>query len=680
MNKDKTTIIKETDERFVNPYNFIPLRKKCKREVPVISEEDSYTGYFECSMRLLTPLFIPNTSSSVRLIEQKEWEEGEREKKKYIGYDFFSYEDLSEAPPYIDQSPAPPCNPVIPGSEIRGAVRSVYEAAFNGCMSTVDMDRALSRKCGEVKKPGVLKWNSRSNKWYLHPCEKARLLVEQRDGTTDFSKKGKLVRRKKYDQWKEGQEIWVKTDKMKIVDKYEVVTDANKRKFEGSNIYSKGYLHKGEHIDRKNYEAVFYKIAPKGNIVFDEDIELLKRVLKEYNDDKKNCKLQENGWYSQLNISKEHAPILVYYAEDSARRKYICPACIGREAFKKTIGNLLKNNGGYQPCSDIKLCPSCQIFGMMEKAEESGTNAYGSKIRITDALLRDQVENSRTLFEEPVVLPELGEPQPSAVEFYTDSPYGPKENKGGSKKQGYWTYDYKYTYKDKWGNKNKNREALNNNLPKIRGRKYYWHKEVEMSEFKDNKVSPMRQRIRPMKPNGESDPQPMFQFRVYYEQLGKKQLEQLKFAFDFGSPECAHKIGRGKPLGFGSVQIIVDKLHIRDIDEKTGCWKIKTIGEKEKINFEDFFKDSGSLLSEIPESLKIMANWEKRPSNVDYPRGEDKTNKGENEEAAHQWFTLNKGTNNFNPVFDKLLPVAEEDVNKNLENGKALYKLVKKKV
>ncbi len=48
---------------------------------------------------------------------------------------------------------------------------------------------------------------------------------------------------------------------------------------------------------------------------------------------------------------------------------------------------------------------------MMEKAEESGTNAYGSKIRITDALLRDQVENSRTLFEEPVVLPELGEPQ-----------------------------------------------------------------------------------------------------------------------------------------------------------------------------------------------------------------------------------------------------------------------------
>ena len=30
-----------------------------------------------------------------------------------------------------------PKDPVIPGSEIRGAVRSVYEAAFGGCASTM---------------------------------------------------------------------------------------------------------------------------------------------------------------------------------------------------------------------------------------------------------------------------------------------------------------------------------------------------------------------------------------------------------------------------------------------------------------------------------------------------------------------------------------------------------------
>lgn len=699
MYKDKKTIIKETDERFVNPYNFIPLRKECKREVPVISEEESYTGYFECSMRLLTPLFIPNTSSSVRLLEQKEWKEGERDKKKYSGYEFFSYEDLSGAQPYIDQPPAPPRNPVIPGSEIRGAVRSVYEAAFNGCMSTVDLNRELSRRCGEVKKPGVLKWNSRSNKWYLYPCAKARLLVEQIGEPDNFNKKGEWVSREKYDQWKEGQEIWIRVDnKTRIVVKCEAVTDTNKKKFERNKTFSKGYLHKGEYIDKKNYEAVFYRINFKeseDNKVLDEDIKLLERVLKEYRDDKKNRMIkekkeqeeeQENGWYSEFEVSKERAPILVYYANDLNGHRYLCPACIGREAFKKTIGKLLENNGGYQPCSGKELCPSCQIFGMMEKAEKSGTNAYGSKIRITDAVLTYPTEDSSDLFEEPVVLTELGEPRPSVAEFYTFSPYTQKEDKGGSKKQGFWTYDYKYTYKNVGGKINKSKTELNKRLPKIRGRKYYWHKEVEMDTFEDNEISPMRQRIRPLKPNTkpseESDLQPMFQFRVYFEQLGKEQLEQIKWALDFGNPECAHKIGRGKPLGFGSVQIIVDKLRIREIDEETGCWTIKTIGEKEKLNFDDFFKDSGSFLSEIPEALKIMANWERRPSNVDYPRGEDKTGKkeGENEEAAHQWFTLNKGTNNFNPIFSKLLPTAEEDVNEKLESEKALYKLVKKEV
>lgn len=687
MYKDKKTFIEETDKRFVNPYNFIPLRKECKREVPEISEEDSYTGYFECSMRLLTPLFIPNTSSSVRLLEQTEWKEGERYKKKYSGYDFFSYEDLSETKPYRDQPPAPPRNPVIPGSEIRGAVRSVYEAAFNGCMSTVDANRNLSGKCGEMNKPGVLMWNSRSNKWYLHQCERARLLVEQSEGKRDFRKKEKLVSREEYDQWREGQEIWIHVDnKTRIVLEYKVVSDANKGDFAGNRNYSKGYLHKGEYIDGEDYEAVFYKINHKEKIVFDEDIERLKIMLKEYRDYKKKGKLQDDGWYTEFDISKEHAPILVYYVKDSTGYKYIWPACIGREAFKKTIGNLLENNGEYQPCSGKELCPACQIFGMLEKAEKPGTNVYGSKVRITDAVLTNPEEDSSVLFEEPMVLPEMGEPRPSVVEFYTVSPYGHQEDKGGSKKQGYWTYDFKYTYKNVGGIKYKSETELNKRLPKIRGRKYYWHKEVEMDTFKDNKVSSMRQRIRPLKPNvkssEDSDSQPRFQFRVYFEQLGKKQLKQLKWALDFGNPECAHKIGRGKPLGFGSVQIIVDKLRIREIEEETGCWTIKMIGEKEKLNFDDFFKDSRSFLSEIPEALKIMANWENRPSNVAYPSGEDKTAKkmGKNAEATHQWFTLNKEADNFKPIFSKLLPGAEEDANEKLESEKVLYKLVKKEI
>ena len=76
-----------------------------------------------------------------------------------------------------------------------------------------------------------------------------------------------------------------------------------------------------------------------------------------------------------------------------------------------------------------------------------------------------------------------------------------------------------------------------------------------------------------------------------------------------------------------------------------------------------------------------MANWEKRPENVNYPIGEDKTVKsqGENNAAAsHQWFRLNKGKDNFKPNFSKTLPAAEDDANNRLSRKKALYRLIEK--
>src|SRR5699024_3455700 len=101
----------------------------------------TYTGYFDCKMELLTPMFIPNTSSSRRLItkedvkkeqeekekrnsqghQRKEDENGKTEENEWKGYDFFSYEDYSEQKDIPEKLPDSPRNPVIPGSEIRGA-------------------------------------------------------------------------------------------------------------------------------------------------------------------------------------------------------------------------------------------------------------------------------------------------------------------------------------------------------------------------------------------------------------------------------------------------------------------------------------------------------------------------------------------------------------------------------
>ena len=460
----RNNIKEDFNYRFVNPYNFIPLGKKCLRQLPQVKEQDCYTGYFDCSMSVLTPLFIPNTSSAVRLLEKKEWAAGEKE--GYLGYDFFSYDDWSKEQPFTDNPPSPPSNPVIPGSEIRGAVRSVYEAAFNGCMSSIDGKRDLSRRCGEIKNPGMLYWNNEQRQWYLKNCGKARLRVEQKVESKRKSYEKSLVGRKEYDCWKEGQEIWIRIGKSNLVTDYKTNIGVSKGKQMSLAGYKKGHLHKGEYIEKKKCEAVFYETGgSKPTKVCTEDVALLAKVLNEYRDNKKNGKIENDVWYKEYEISKDGSPILVYYAKDMKGHFYMCPACIGRESFKKTLDSLLKNNGEYQPCNDEHLCQACQIFGMMDKAEKPETYAYGSKIRFTDAMLIHPAEDSAALFEEPIVLPELGEPRPSAVEFYTESPYKVGEKYGGEKKQGYWTYDYKYT-------QTKNKQRLKELLYMIISLKY----------------------------------------------------------------------------------------------------------------------------------------------------------------------------------------------------------------
>lgn len=80
------------------------------------------------------------------------------------------------------------------------------------------------------------------------------------------------------------------------------------------------------------------------------------------------------------------------------------------------------------------------------------------------------------------------------------------------------------------------------------------------------------------------DEEPLFRFRVYFERLNRTQLNQLKWAIDFGNPACAHKIGRAKPLGFGSVRLSIDNLYLREIDKGTGIWEMKR-----ETNIDNFF-------------------------------------------------------------------------------------------
>lgn len=127
---------------FVNPYNFIPLP-----DIKTLAErkKGSLSGVITYELYTKTPLFIPNTSNDQAFAKPGD-------DKDHKSYDFFSYTDLSG----IEGIPAPE-RPVIPGSEMRGVLRSNYEIITNSCMSSLDMNKVLSKRTMESFQAGLIK-------------------------------------------------------------------------------------------------------------------------------------------------------------------------------------------------------------------------------------------------------------------------------------------------------------------------------------------------------------------------------------------------------------------------------------------------------------------------------------------------------------------------------------------
>ncbi|WP_343208486.1 TIGR03986 family type III CRISPR-associated RAMP protein [Anaerolentibacter hominis] len=655
---------------FTNPYNFVPLEEECKRSSLVLGAEEHFTGFFECELEILTPLFIPNTSNSKALCSAAEAEKG------YCGYEFSSYEDLSEQTLRgEDGYTLPPKDPIIPGSAIRGAVRSVYEAAFNGCMSTMRTDTVLGRRSSLPKKPGVLK--EESGKWFLYPCKRAMLNVpekiqySQEDASgksrNDF---GKQMDLKVYESLEEGQEIWIRLSKegyrkkngpflkTKVVENF-CFPEKNKDIPEGFIL---GWIHKGEPFGRKkHHESVFYELDEKNRRhIDDDDFKTLQRVIEHY---QQNGKTLKKMLYPKFSVNPIQT--LIYYSDDRNVPLYLSPSCIGKELYNKTLKTILDENGAYQPCENVShLCSACKVFGMITQENEK-KGALGSRVRFTDAQLENKIhtENLDEYYMRPLVLPESGEPRPGAVEFYTESPYIDKK-KSGWNSEGYWTYDYICIKKEDKVTKKK----LPSNMPKLRGRKFYWHSDSWRLLNRDNLLdNEMKQRVRPLLPDDLGKKRTKFCFNVYFDRLNWEELERLRWSLDFADSTCAHKIGRGKALGFGSARISVREMKIRQFSEATGAWEL--IDENEKLHN---LGNSISINSEAISTLKLMTGADKglHPTDVCYPKIDERK-----ENESFRWFAENKrnqDSKKMQPAFTKILPKAMEEIGPHKNQEKRL--------
>ncbi|KKN48320.1 hypothetical protein LCGC14_0654120 [marine sediment metagenome] len=631
MGKDKFV---ESDENFVNPYYFVPLQDKCDKKYK-FEGKNALTGWIECELETKTPVFIPNVTNDDRFQYRT------KNQKEIRSYDFCSYRDLSGEKGSDTNFPK---DAVFSGSGIRGMIRSEFEVVTNSCLSTIDDKKTLFRRVTTPGHPGRINQTPNGD-WEIIPCKKYKLTI------ADFQ--DEIL------SFEEGKEIWFKANRDGYITELVNIDEGKK-----------GYFHQGEKIFNKKNESVFVPNKDVETILLDEDhLTNLLENIKLYRDDKVNLAYKEKNGEREHSGYNKFKPekiedlneALVYYSK-YGNHIYLGLANIGREVFQNNLKKIISNQE-YDPCSSLnKLCTACKLFGFTGKEEQ-----LASRIRFTDAIpIKELNENN---FFKPGILKELSSPKLSASEFYLVRP------KTGGKGVHLWNYDYAGNWKEKGKNKyDRNSFIIKEGYkPKIRGRKFYWHHKIENPPYISKEGTERNVGIRPLKPDIK------FSSKIYFNNISEKDLKTLVWVVEIGNlPENVHKIGMGKPLGLGSLKIMVKKIVIRKITIEDSKIKYRLIDSE--LNEDNYAKqiieytralfnkdDSDNLRKcsdflgcseEVLSDYLTITDFKNALLNIQYPSNVES-------DINYEWFMENK---QIRPGSSGTLPIIHKSLPKNIKN------------
>lgn len=335
----------------VNPYNFVRLGGTVNRGR---QKNGNLSGIIHCMITTTTPLAIPDFPIAKKII----LENG----RSHTITNFFKINGQA----------------AIPGSEIRGVIRSAYETLSNSCLS-VNNNNILSARSSDVRKPGIVRFGP-DKKWHLYEASKQKLKF---DGSDDFDETADTLKR-----------TW------------------------------RNYKYKNRKALRKEGKInVNYKFTTTFREI---EVEGLERSIEDY---KYCCDIYKNN-DEQIkpfipNISPNRRSYTVYYKKYTENGKtyvYLSPAQISRSVFRHKLDDLL---GEHCHCTDPEnVCEACGLFGMIGTGN-SKISALASRVRFTDAKI---VTNPKYI---SATLKELLSPKISSVEFYTTAP----------NMENLWTYD-----------------------------------------------------------------------------------------------------------------------------------------------------------------------------------------------------------------------------------------------
>ncbi len=323
---------------FVNPYNFAPVHGDVKRKS---SEKGNLTGRIECKLTAVTPLAFPD-HEKVKIITT---EKGD----KHPVYPFYSINENKR---------------LIPGSSLRGTVRSMFETVTNSCLS-VNNNNILSARSTFPRKPAVL--IKENGHWSLYKAEMHKHREDEPIGKNQFIRTWYDIRCMKQTEF-----VFTKHEKVEVAELDKAVEDY------------KACLE----IYRKNVE----KSSRNAQRLFKDS----------------SCRLDEMAMNP------------LFYEEVSSGEKkfvYLSPAQMSRSVFHNKLNDLL---GSHKSCSlndDDTYCEACDLFGIINSKNNT---SLASSVRFSDAYAVDFISAGNH------TLKELASPKTTAVEFYTERPEGAK--------------------------------------------------------------------------------------------------------------------------------------------------------------------------------------------------------------------------------------------------------------
>ncbi|MBO9999823.1 MAG: TIGR03986 family CRISPR-associated RAMP protein [Cyanobacteria bacterium SID2] len=584
---------------------YYPDKKDKKFEIP------RHTGRIECTLTTSSPLYTRCGLTPKQFrdkIEAKDLPE------------FF----------YIDEETK---LPVIPGSSLRGMMRTLVEIASFGKIERVsDNQRLFFRAVGSNPKkeswgkeykqyvtPKQVKagYLQKDNKgWYIQPAMEKKNLTFAWVKQTDINLPGF----KKFDN-KNYEPQYIRVSYKRLAWKFNKQGKVITKRLFADNVYSpdkypqnqgvlvtSGNMKQGDEDSPRRNHCLIFEIDKN----FDNRLSLDRTSIEHYRNALTDFQKQspfDNEW----GILQENENRPVFYSPPKNESKVIgffghspnfrIPYSPEGDGHATTVVDFLPDD--LKDIAIVDLADAIFGFARNEKQPNKVKQSHAGRVFFSDAKYKSD-ENGiwYTENKNDIIIPQtLASPKPTTFQHYLVQPEETKADKKNLKHYASKPVD----------------ETV------IRGHKLYWHKGSDPDFKHPNPEESSDTQLTEIKPVKKGV---TFEFTIYFENLSDVELGALMWVLDIARDDNYRlKLGMGKPLGMGAVKI-ESKLYLSDrtqrytqLFEGNNWHTAKTLENEpdypqlfknymlEKLRMHGKFKDICRI-----QMLLEMLKWEEDPS------------------------------------------------------------------